>query len=202
MGIDNGLWWQKKYGTQSNTPSTSARSTIWKSFPTVPIPRTFCYGTIQEFISSSDVNNNADDSFDTDEEFIPVCGNSKCLQRGRISFKSGHVQDLEDSNQGSLYNLRANVISSYKNTISYKVHITLDDESKVVDSGCHCKALESKNCSHIIGLLLALEDLVLSSLVSILQRAHPKLKNGIRVGREGTIPKIYWWRIMDHKSKP
>lgn len=164
VGIDNGIWWQKKSSQASSSITAVDSSSVipqtgWKAFPSQSIPRSFCYGVIQEFISFADLNN--EERSESEDDFIPVCGNSKCMQRGRISFKSGHVQHVEDNTNGGMYYLRAKVLSSYRTTTAYNAYIVLNDESKIRDSGCQCKASESKSCSHVIALLFMLEDYTL-----------------------------------------
>lgn len=89
---------------------------------------------------------------------VEIVQGQKSWRRGRISYASGHVQQLEDNHHDMHYFLRSNVTASYKDTI-HKVWIILHSvSSMVVSASCTCKAAACKCCSHIVGLLFALED--------------------------------------------
>lgn len=92
---------------------------------------------------------------------MPVCGNSKAIQRGRLYCISDHIRNLQDNCCKNIYYLRAKIQSSFKVTTTYDVVIGLDEDGYIINAACQCPASESLNCSHIIALLFKLEEYTL-----------------------------------------
>lgn len=114
--------------------------------------------------------------------------------------KSGHVQNVEDNTCGSMYYLRAKVMSSYKSNTTYNAYIILNEKSKIADSGCQCKASELKNCFHVIALLFMLEDYTLEFGFEPLTYTS-KLKKWNKGRKRGNDPKVYLIVIIVNKQK-
>ena len=133
--------------------------TGWKPFPSQTIPSQFCYGTIyQHIISSAKLVNADSDDGDDDGENTADFGTAKPMRKGRYYFTSGHVTDIHDNSNAEFYFLKSVVRASYKQQ-QYHVSLTLSKYNcKVVDSSCECKASAMGRCSHVAGLLFALED--------------------------------------------
>ena len=65
---------------------------------------------------------------------------SKPLDRGKIYFRSRHVQEIQDSEKEHFYYLKAKVRASFTNQDMYNVMICLNKTTgKVADASCHCK---------------------------------------------------------------
>lgn len=76
----------------------------WKTFPSTDIPKDFKYGSISQYVMESTYQYFSDT--DEDSGCLPITGHNKSLRRGRISFTSGHVTNLEDIADGILYHIR------------------------------------------------------------------------------------------------
>ena len=152
-------------------PSTSTAATIvppqppvlpvtgWKAFPSQTIPLSFSYNSIYEHIITTATLTSTQSSDESDGNAADV-GTAKPMRKGRFYFTSGHVTDIEDATNANktYYFLKCLVRASYRQQ-QYRVTITLASEtSKVVDSTCECKASSMGRCSHVAGLLFALED--------------------------------------------
>lgn len=86
---------------------------------------------------------------------------------------------MEDNSNDLAYYLRADVQSSFRVTVKYKISIALDkNSSKIIDAQCQCPA-SSKNCSHIIALLYKLEDYTVRYGYDAITSTS-KLKSGIK----------------------
>ena len=82
---------------------------------------------------------------------------AKPLQRGLRYFTSGHVKDIQDSDD--FYLLNCKVQSSYKHLINYNVTCIVAFKTGFIrDTSCECTASAMGRCSHVAGLLYAILD--------------------------------------------
>lgn len=156
--MDRGIWFDLKF--PPDTTAHNVPTTAWKKFPSNSIPPLFTLNIIEEYLTKCSINltDATDSDSEEDSPHITIVKGQKSWRRGRISYASGHVQDIEDNSKDVHYFIRSNVTASYKDIV-HKVSITLNFcSSKVVDAICTCKAAACKSCSHVVGLLFALED--------------------------------------------
>lgn len=163
-GVDHGIWYELRFPT--DTAAISIPKTSWTDFPSRKIPAEFSLTRIQEYLAKCNVRNSIvfeDSDSDGDVNINNnvaegEIGGQKSWQRGRISYLSGHVQQIENNHTDEHFFVRANVNASYKDK-KHKVSIViLNTSSIIMDASCTCKAAACKSCSHVIALLFALED--------------------------------------------
>lgn len=199
--MDNGIWFELRFPT--DTAVLSIPTSGWTKFPSRPIPAEFSLAIIQEYLHKCNFNNsNPVDSESEDGTGGPVetIEGKKSWRRGRLSYASGHVQNLEDNNNGVCYYLRSEVNASYKDTI-HKVSITFNlTSSKVIDASCTCKAAACKSCSHVTGLLFALEDYTTIHGFDI-TTSTSKLKTWNMGRKRGRYPKDVLEATYPHHSR-
>lgn len=131
-----------------------------ETFPYVPIPENFSYGSIyQHIIASAKVTSvtDIDDSENDECDF----NTSKPMVKGRLYYTSGHITDMQDAKYSGHYFLKSKVRASFRKCL-YRVSGTLCNNGQVIYSSCECKASAMGRCSHISGLLFALEDYTLN----------------------------------------
>lgn len=146
--------------TLPSSKSCTFPTTNWANFPSQAIPRSFCYAIMYNYITTGPIDTlDLNATLSDDDEQLPNCGNSKALQRGRQYCLSDFVSNMEDNANDLAYYLRADVQSSFRVTVKYKISIALDkNSSKIINAQCQCPASPSENCSHIVALLYKLED--------------------------------------------
>ena len=129
----------------------------WKPFPGHSIPVGFCYGSIYEHLVTSAVLiplQTADDDGAVDRDYVT----GKPLRKGREFFKSGFITELQDCTVSIYYFVKASVYASYKKDL-YHVTVTIrSPDGNVVNASCECAASAMARCSHIAGVLFAVED--------------------------------------------
>ncbi|KAG5877350.1 hypothetical protein JTB14_005150 [Gonioctena quinquepunctata] len=170
ISIDKGRWFHEKSNALKKTRTILNKQNIpplfpptgWKKFPSKSVPRLFNYGIVYKHLVET--AHLIDDIVDSEEETEGLgFDTSKPLRRGRIYFKSGHVKNLEDYANNEIYCLKSKVMSSYDEDTSYVVMIMLNqDSAEITDSSCECVASTMGRCSHVSGLLFALEDYVMT----------------------------------------
>lgn len=146
--------------TLPSSTSCTFPTTNWAKFPSQAIPRSFCYAIMYNYITTGPIDTlDLNATLSDDDEQLPNCGNSKALQRGRQYCLSDFVLNMEDNANNLVYYLRADVQSSFRVTVKYKIIIALDmNSSKIINAQCQCPASPSKNCSHIVHIKSALRD--------------------------------------------
>ncbi|XP_071085447.1 uncharacterized protein [Haliotis cracherodii] len=174
ISIDNGKWYQIKVqdvlaSLNSSSPCSAVTQTPtppitgWKAFPSGNIPPTFSYGDIYQYIIASarlqplpqvTPINDGDDDDDQDNTF----STAKPTKKGRAFFKSGHIQNIQTCSKNEYYYLKCECLPSYRLGMMYHVHVTLDNFAVIQDASCDCVGSATGRCSHIAGLLFALED--------------------------------------------
>ena len=179
IAVDNGVPYQAKLeylralsAKPSNQLQLASRTTLgqisplqppvlpisrWNAFPSASIPSNFSYDTIYHHLITSATIMSINSS-DEDEENNADVGTAKPLRKGRYYFTSGHVLGMKDNSCSTHYFLKSLVRASYKQQ-EYNVTVTLaQSDAAVVDSSCDCKASAMGRCSHVAGVLFALED--------------------------------------------
>ncbi|KAG5888917.1 hypothetical protein JTB14_019413 [Gonioctena quinquepunctata] len=136
LGVDGGLWYDKKREITIQASSSSASSSItsrsdgkWNKFPSVDIPKYFNKGHIYTYIVGA--------LFEDEEceiQYVP-------FRRGSQYIDSDHVHDVMDKLEGNIYKLRAFCFASLQKHQRYLVEIEINNMSGAVISGqCECKA--------------------------------------------------------------
>lgn len=130
----------------------------WKPFPSTTIPSNFSYDSIYRHMITTATVSSVNSSDDEDGENHADFGTAKPLRKGRYYYTSGHVHDLQDRAASCHYFIKSLVRASYSDK-EYHVTVTLAlQDAKVVDSSCDCRCSAMGRCSHVSGLLFALED--------------------------------------------
>ena len=141
----------------------------WRPFPSKTLPKHFNYGNIYHYlvesVTSVDFSIACNDNDDNDEDQTGQSSEdlhtSKSFTKGRNLFRSGHVKNMEDSQQKEHYFLKATVQASYSQK-SYSVTVTISEHSGTIkEASCTCSAAGLGRCAHVAALLYALEDFIL-----------------------------------------
>lgn len=193
--IDKNKWFYAKFPLDIRTPLPQSG---WGTFPSAMIPNSFSYDSINSFVDNS-IGHNVESDSDVDSDYVPPTTHMKSKRRGRISFLSGHVQNLEDLAIQDMYYLKASIRASFLNVI-YKVHVILKySNSEVVEGKCECKASESRSCSHILAILFALEDYTMQFGYQ-LETCTSKLKTWNQGRKKGNNPQNVLNASYDNKT--
>ncbi|KAG5863881.1 hypothetical protein JTB14_026685 [Gonioctena quinquepunctata] len=158
LGVDGGLWYDKKREITIQASSSSASSSItsisdgkWNKFPSVDIPKYFNKGHIYTYIVEPLIENE-------ECEIQYESTTEKPFRRGSQYVDSDHVHDVMDKLEGNIYKLRAFCFASFQKHQRYLVEIEINNMSGAVISGqCECKAFALGRCSHVSAILLFLE---------------------------------------------
>ena len=136
----------------------------WKTFPSASMPQLFNYGHIYHHLIESAVfvkptATPADGSDDPDDDMTLDVGTEKPMRKGRVYFKSGHVENMFDCETAKFFFVKCRCMASYDVNRLYHVTVTLSKDSGYVkDASCDCKASALGRCNHVAGLLFALLD--------------------------------------------
>lgn len=170
MAIDGGKWYEKKLqeakvkSAQSKPSDTQQVPYLpysgWRNFPSINIPIHFNMGHIHHHIVESVQFVGSVSQVDSgDDEDIEDLHTSKPMKKGRIYFKSGHVQNMKDCRKNEHYFIKAKVMASYKVDVFYDTTVTLSSQSGFVkDASCNCVASGMGRCNHVAALLFAMLD--------------------------------------------
>ncbi|KAL3891606.1 hypothetical protein ACJMK2_003861 [Sinanodonta woodiana] len=161
--VDGGKWYEQKVSAVLSSVRTSKSTEAvpflptsqWNNFPSINIPKGFCYGTIYEHIISTAKVHTYQSADSESEDNLTDFNTSKPMLKGRQYFTNNYKDDH--------YFLKASVMASYTQQVVYHVSVTMATPSgKVRDASCDCKASSMGRCSHISSLLFALEDYTLN----------------------------------------
>ena len=128
------------------------------------MPLLFNYGHIYHhriesaiFVKPTDTP--ADGGDDPDDATTLDVGTEKPIQKGRVYFKSGHVQNMFDCETAKFFFVKWRCMASYDVNRLYHVTVTLSKDSGYVkDASCDCKASALGRCNHVASLRFALLD--------------------------------------------
>lgn len=171
ISVDGGKWYEQKVNkVLSSARKESTTETIpsfpatgWQKFPPGTIPTGVCYGRIYEhIIQTAKVYQKNANNYDSEEDNLTDFNTSKPMLKGRQYFMSGHVKNVVNISKDKHFFIKANVISSYTQNLTYHVSVALSSPSgKELDASCDCRASVMGMCNHIAALLYALEDYTL-----------------------------------------
>ena len=131
------------------------------------MPKHFNYGNIFHYlvenVTSVDFSIACSDNDDNDEDQTGQSSEnlhtSKSFTKGRNLFRSGHVKNMEDSQQKEHYFLKATVQASYSQK-SYSVTVTISEHSGTIkEASCTCSAAGLGRCAHVAALIFAILDM-------------------------------------------
>ena len=173
VDIDGGKWYDKKLQeakekcAKSKPPTDGQQVPYlpysgWANFPSVNIPEHFNMGNIHHHIVESVQFVGSVSHIDSgDDEDIEDLHTSKPMKKGKIYFKSGHVQNMKDCQKKDHYFVKAKVMASYKVDVFYDTTVTLSSQSGFVkDASCNCVASGMGRCNHVAALLFAILDYI------------------------------------------
>ena len=92
----------------------------------------------------------AEGSDDSDDDRTLDVGTEKPMRKGRVYFKSGHVQNMFDCETAKFFFVKCRCMASYDVNIFYHVTVTLSKDSGYVkDASCDCKARRTYSRLHL-----------------------------------------------------
>ena len=169
--INQGKWYEMKQSAKRQKLTVDASTSSlpppapdsgWKTFPDADIPKMFNEGHIYHHLVESLQGPAVDESDEDDSAPHLDSHTSKPLRRGKQFFESGHVTCMSDNRTSAHYYVKAKVLASMKQ-ISYNVQLTVSVYSRfVLNASCECKSSALGRCSHVGGLLVAMNDYLLT----------------------------------------
>ncbi|XP_053400525.1 uncharacterized protein LOC128557300 [Mercenaria mercenaria] len=198
VGVDCGKWYELKKESKLQLAGVPSRVPLlpycgWGKFPSCQekMPKLFNKGHIHHHIVESVQFVNAKDVSDESDDDIEDLHTAKPMQKGLKFFESGHVKKMQDCVKSEHYFLKSKVMASMRTNVEYDVTVTLSVHSGFVkDASCTCIASAMGRCSHVTGLLYALENFLslsgkdltsCTSLPCTWNRGRQKQKNPKRV---------------------
>ena len=105
----------------------------WKAFPSAIMPQLSSYGHIYHHLIESAVfvkptATRVDHSEESDDDMTLDVGTEKPMRKGRVYFKSGHVQKMFDCETTKFYFVKCQCMASYDVHRMYHVTVTLSKD--------------------------------------------------------------------------
>ncbi|KAG5873858.1 hypothetical protein JTB14_025475 [Gonioctena quinquepunctata] len=139
LGVDGGLWYDKKREITIQASSSSASSSItsrsdgkWNKFPSVNIPKYFNKGHIYTSIVGPLIE-------DEECEIQNESTTEKPFRRGSQYVDSDHVHDVMDKLEVNIFKLRAFCFASFQKHQRNKGHSSIASTSKLGEWGLGTK---------------------------------------------------------------
>lgn len=199
VSIDEGKWFSAKVlkesskdsvdgikQTNSNQRIPHVPSNGWNTFQSQDIPAMFNYGHIHYYaLESLQVEN-----IDEENDYRMGHMTDKPLKNGRKYVDSDFIHDVMDATTEEHYFARAHVWPSMRSDLPHNVLVILSNISgSVIHGSCEpCKVSALGRCSHVISLLLFLDE-------------HVK-KNGAKVNVPCTSKPCSWNKGKKRSKNP
>ncbi|KAG5880688.1 hypothetical protein JTB14_024260 [Gonioctena quinquepunctata] len=154
LGVDGGLWYDKKREISIRASSSTASSFItsrsdgkWNKFPSVDIPKYFNKGHIYTYIVGPLIE-------DEECEIQYERTTEKPFRRGSQFVDSDHVHDVMDKLEGNVYKLRAFCFASFQKHQRKTGHSSIASTSKLREWGIGTKdkdpdSVDTKNYKNL-----------------------------------------------------